>query len=118
MSGGNEWQGLTGSRNQRLIFQHAVETVAESGQLLETWETAFETWGAHRDLRATERVQFEAVFGQAEAIFVIRYKSGTPTNKMRILWRSRTYEITADPIELGNKDGWQIYARIPRVVNE
>jgi head-tail adaptor len=114
MRGGNEWMGLTGNRDQWLVFKDVVEAVSKSGAVSQTFAEAFETYGSHRDLRGKERFSMGAEYAEAEAIFTIRYKSGTPKPSQVIEWDGKVFEVAGPPIALGNRQGWQIYAKIRR----
>lgn len=108
--GGNEWTGKSGWLNQRLAFKTAVQTESPSGGPVTTYSAAFECWGAHRDLKAKEREVFAQETAQALAVFVIRYGAGVPSVKGIITWRGQDWEIMAPPVELGNQQGWQVFA--------
>lgn len=114
MRGGNEWGGLVGNLDQRLKFKNNEEIISPSGEPQDHYVDAFECWGSHRDLRGQERFAMGAEFAQAECTFVIRYENGPPNANQVIEWRNKDYEISAPPIELGNKQGWQVYAKIRR----
>jgi len=108
--GGNEWMPV-GWLNQQLVFKTAVETQSESGAMSISWADSFTCFGAHRDLKGREREVYGQEISEALAVFVIRYLAGTPAVNGSITWRGADWEIMAPPVELGNKQGWQVYAK-------
>lgn len=73
------------------------------GEQVSTWSTAATVWAEATPVRA--RDQFVAGREQLpiDTVFRIRYRTGIGAETHRILWRSETYELHGDPIDVDGR---------------
>lgn len=103
---------IAGAMKDRMTFIQVSEAISPSGEPVPT-ETAIKAvFCNYRSVRGKEVFTFGEQIGQPEAVFQIRFKSHTPNASQRILFRGVKYEIVAPPVEIGFKDGWEIYAKV------
>jgi SPP1 family predicted phage head-tail adaptor len=81
----------------RILFQEAVESDNEIGDVVKTWQDVKSAWAMIKTVQGREFIQAASVQGERTVRFVIRYTKGI-TNDMRIIHNGRVFEITAPPI--------------------
>ena len=89
-----------GNLRHYVAFQSSVDTPDGSGGMVEVWAADFYDWVAIWPMSGKEMIENLRVSADITHKVRMRYRSGV-TNKMRIVWGSRTLEIKTAPI---NKD--------------
>lgn len=97
-----------GPLRHRLVFQAKTETQSGSGNITETWATAFTVYGAFEPIGSDEFPTFNKRHAKSTARFRIRYRSGISSNTHRIYFQDRQWDIYP-PI---NPDGKKIELHI------
>lgn len=90
-------QKLTNQFKHRITFQQFVNNTNENGFPLEEWQDVKSVWAMIKTLQGREFFQAASVQAEIISRFVIRYTVGI-TNEMRIIYKGRTFEIIAPPI--------------------
>ncbi|WP_342432612.1 phage head closure protein [Neobacillus sp. FSL H8-0543] len=88
---------LTNQFKHQIIFQSLTETVNELGDTVRSWVCVKSSWAMIKTVQGREFIQAATVHAESTVRFVIRYTTGI-TNDMRILYKGRTFEISAPPI--------------------
>lgn len=114
---GYGWQESIGKLNERITLKSAALTQSENGEPIISYTVEKTVWCNHRDLRGREILAQHKETAQAECIFVIRYKECQPEADWLIEWKGKTFELVSPPVELGNRDGWELICRRKREVD-
>ena len=83
-----------GLQRHRLAIRAATEAADEYNQMIKTWATSSTVWGSVRPMAGEELVNAQQVHALTTHKITIRYIS-TLTTEMRILFRTRIFEIVA-----------------------
>lgn len=83
-----------GRLNKKITIQQATDGRSTSGAVEPTWSTYAVAWASVEPATGREFEDSDQVNAEASIKFRIRYKSGI-TNKMRISWDGRVFDITA-----------------------
>lgn len=83
-----------GQLRHRVTIQKATETQDVSGDVVQTWGTHARPWVAVEGLSGVELFTARQTRAEAELKFHARNVNGV-TPKMRILWGTRVFDITA-----------------------
>lgn len=91
-----------------IAFQTKTETQSGSGNITETWTTAFYLDGAFEPIGSTEFPAFNKRHAKSTARFRFRYRTGISSDTHRIYFQGRQWDIFP-PI---NPDGRKIELHI------
>ena len=83
-----------GLQRHRLAIRAATEAADEYNQMIKTWATSSTVWGSVQPLSGQELVNAQQVHALTTHRIKIRYIS-TLTTEMRILFRTRVFEIVS-----------------------
>jgi len=87
----------SGRFNKKITFQLNQETENAMGDTVTDWVDVKVMWAMVKTTKGREYIQAAAVQGENTVRFVTRYTTGL-TNDMRIVYKGRTFEIIAPPI--------------------
>lgn len=100
---------LIGRRNCKVtIQQQGTQTQSSSGQLNDNWETYKQVWMEIAAAGGGERSTSRQVLAEATSIGRYDWKDAPAvTTRMRVVYGSRTFDIIAPPVNVGerNQDG-------------
>ncbi len=105
---GYGWQESIGKLNERITLKSASFSVSANGEPVVSYTTVKTVWCNHRDLRGREILAQNKETAQADSIFIIRFKECQPQADWVVEFRGNLYQMIAPPVELGNRDGWEL----------
>ena len=91
-----------GLLSQRVSIQSNTHTVSSTGDRVDTWATRSTCWADIRALRGREYYLAQQVNSEVQLKVTIWYDASVVTTD-RIVWGSRTLEVIAPPIDIGNQ---------------
>jgi len=83
-----------GTLKDRVTIQSVTETRSSSGQVNETWGTFATRWASVEPLQGREFFESQQVNADVTTRVRLRYLEGV-TPKMRVLYKTRTFNITS-----------------------
>jgi SPP1 family predicted phage head-tail adaptor len=92
----------SGSFRHRITFQEFISGADPDGFPVEDWQDVKIVWAVIKTLQGREYYQAAAIQAENTTRFVIRYTTGI-TNKMRIKYGERIFDIVAPPINDNEK---------------
>lgn len=102
-----------GEMDQIVNFQEKeVETGSANSDRITDWTTIVgDYWAKVEENPGGEEFQANRLTGIQNVIFTIRYDSQI-TNKMRVVWQTRVYEISSPLVKIGRDSFLQITTRL------
>ncbi len=95
-----------GDLRNYVAFQSVAQTPDGAGGMVDVWSADFYDWVAIWPMSGKEMIENLRVSADITHKVRMRYRTGV-TNKMRIVWGSRTLEIKTAPINQ-NERNYQI----------
>lgn len=83
-----------GALRERVDIQQVTETKDAIGSPIQTWTTIASTWAEVRQASGSETFRRQQIQSKAGWTIIVRYNSML-TPQMRVIWRGRTFQITA-----------------------
>ena len=100
----------SGKLDRLISLQSKTASKDAAGAPSLTWTTYASVWAAKAEQGSREFRAFGETLAETTALFTVRYLS-TITAEHRIICDSRTFEITAPPLEQGRRESLLIQAK-------
>lgn len=99
-----------GRLDRRIILQdYTSDNGSPYGEEFKTWTNTATVWAQFIPVKGTEEFLSVERYAEAEARFVIRYRTGV-TPKTRISFDSKTWNVIA-VVEVGRQEALELYAK-------
>lgn len=92
-----------GRLNKLITIEQATETQDATGQAVKSWATYRQVWAAIEPIKSGEHITSQQIVGEATVRIRVRADNGI-TEKMRVSWNGRIYNIEGPPINISERD--------------